>query len=184
MDRRLFLASAFASPLLPRARSEAGGASRDTPKRGIHVPAGRDRTEEPLKLGPDRIDVKVSTRDSGGGLYLFEGTKVGKGGPIRHVHLEQDEWFYILRGEFRFEVGDEKITARPGDSVFGPRKVPHVWACVSDEGALLMAVQPAGTTEAFFRELARFTKPPTTEELDKLHEAHGLKVVGGPLEVD
>ena len=183
MDRRLFIASTFASPLLAGDRAE-GAEGQGTPKKGVQVAAGRDRTEQPVKLGPDRIDVKVSTKDSGGGLYLFEGTKVGKGGPIRHVHLEQDEWFYILRGEVRFEVGDEKLTAKPGDSVFGPRKVPHVWACVSDEGVLLIAVQPAGTTEAFFQELAKFTKPPTAEELDKLHEAHKLKVVGPPLKVD
>jgi hypothetical protein len=49
---------------------------------------------------------------------------------------------------------------------------------------LLIAVQTAGTTEAFFQELARFTKPPTAVELDQLHEAHRLKVVGSPLEID
>jgi quercetin dioxygenase-like cupin family protein len=190
MDRRLFIASALASPLLAGCNkapdpTPSGDEDKDALKKGIHVPAGQDRTKEPLKLGPDQIDVKVSTKDSNGGLYLFEGTMMGKGGPIRHVHLEQDEWFYILKGEFWFEVGDEKITAKPGDSVFGPRKVPHVWACVSDKGGrLLIAVTTAGTTEEFFQKLAKFTERPTEEELDKLHEAHRLKVVGPPLKID
>lgn len=184
MDRRLFIASAFTSPLLVSA-SAAGTENKDAPRNGVRVPAGQDRTLEPVKLGLDRIDVKVSTKDSNGGLYLFEGTSGGRGGPIRHVHLEQDEWFYILEGEFRFEVGDQNFTAKPGDSVFGPMNVPHVWACLTDTGGkLLIAVQPAGTTEAFFQELARFTKLPTKEELDKLHAAHKLKVVGPPLKID
>jgi quercetin dioxygenase-like cupin family protein len=141
------IASAFASPLLAAAPAD-GAEDKNAPKKGVLVAAGQDRTKEPMKLGSDRIDVKISTKDSNGGLFLFEGTKVGKGGPNRHVHLEQDEWFYVLKGEFRFEVGDDKFNAKPGDSIFGPRKVPHVWACVSDTGTLLMAVQPAGTLEA------------------------------------
>jgi hypothetical protein len=32
---------------------------------------------------------------------------MGKGGPPRHYHHEQDESFYVTKGEFAFEVGDE-----------------------------------------------------------------------------
>ena len=159
MDRRLFIASAFASPLLVSV-SANGAEDQDTPKKGVHVPAGTDRAEEPLKLGKDRVDGKVTSKDTAG-LYVFEGVSGTKGGPGLHVHHEQDEWFYVLEGEFRFEVGDEKFTAKVGDSVFGPRKVPHVWARVSNGGRLLMAVQPAGTFEEFFQELAKFPVPTT-----------------------
>ena len=30
---------------------------------------------------------------------------MGKGGPPRHVHFEQDEWFYVIKGDYVFEVG-------------------------------------------------------------------------------
>ena len=184
MDRRVLIKSAFASPLLLGTRRTVLADTGSPLERGIHVLAGQDRFKEPLKLGRDRLDGKVSMKDTNGGLYIFEGNSVGKGGPPRHMHLEQDEWFYIIKGEFRFEVGDEKFTAGPGDSIFGPRKVPHVWASVSDTSTLLMAVQPAGTLEAFFRELARLTPQSPKAEVEKLFESHGLKVVGEPLKVE
>lgn len=184
MDRRLFIASAVAAPLF--AGERADGADRESPKKGIVVPVGKGRDQEPLKLaGVIPTDIKVSTKDSGGNLLSFEHTDMAKGGPHRHVHSDQDEWFYVLKGEFAFEVGDEKFRLKAGDSVFAPRKVPHVWACVSDKpGTLLVGVSPAGTFETFLRKLAKLTKPPTQEEAEKLFAAHGMKIVGPPLKID
>ena len=185
MERRTFIKSAVASSLVIGASGVAAAdETGSTLKKGLHVPAGQDRANQPLHLGPDRVDAKVSMKDSNGGLYAVEGIKVGKGGPPRHVHHEQDEWFYVIEGEFRFEVGDEKFTAKAGDSVFGPRKVPHVWACETDTGRLLMIVQPAGAMEKIFQRLAAFTRPPTKEELDKAHEGTGVTILGEPLKVE
>jgi oxalate decarboxylase/phosphoglucose isomerase-like protein (cupin superfamily) len=109
---------------------------------------------------------------------------MGKGGPPRHFHYEQDEWFYAMRGEFAFEVGEERFTLRPGDSLFAPRMIPHAWAHVGDEpGTLLLAVQPAGSLEAFFIENCAMDRPPTLEEAERSFAAHGMKVVGPPLDV-
>jgi hypothetical protein len=53
---------------------------------------------------------------------------MGKGGPPRHFHYDQDEWFYAIKGNFAFEVGEERFTLGPGDALLAPRLVPHVWA--------------------------------------------------------
>lgn len=109
---------------------------------------------------------------------------MGKGGPPRHLHLAQDEWFYAREGTFAFEVGDQKFTLKPGDSLFAPRMVPHVWAHVGDApGTLLLAVQPAGTMEEFFRKSVRMPTLPTPEQANAMFAAHGMKVVGPPLSV-
>ena len=42
------------------------------------------------------------------GVLVLENTFHQKGGPARHLHYEQDEWFYSLEGEFIVEVGQEK----------------------------------------------------------------------------
>ncbi len=98
------------------------------------VPAGKDRHKEVLKVfGVIPLEVKVSTKDKGGALFIFEHADMGKGGPPRHVHLEQDEWLSVATGEFVLVVGDEKFRLKAGDSAFAPRKVPHVWACVGDK---------------------------------------------------
>ena len=188
MNRRSFIKSslASASALTISTAAVAADGNGSTSKRGVHVPAGKDRFNNHLRLlSRTPLDGKVSAKDTNGGFYVFEHTDMGKGGPPRHLHHEQDEWFYAIKGEFAFEVGDEKFTLKPGDSMFAPRKVPHVWACVSEKpGTLLLAVQPAGTMEAFFKALAHFAQPPTNEEVNKVFEAHGMKVVGEPLKVE
>jgi mannose-6-phosphate isomerase-like protein (cupin superfamily) len=155
--------------------------------KGIHVPAGKDRyNEEGLSIwGLIPLASKVSTQDTGGELYVFQHTNMGKGGPPRHVHHAQDEWFYVVNGEFAAEIGNEKFWLRPGDSLFAPRGVPHAWAHVCDQpGTLITAVSPAGTFEKFIRETTMHAAVPSPEEVAKAFEAHGMTVVGPPLEVD
>jgi mannose-6-phosphate isomerase-like protein (cupin superfamily) len=154
-------------------------------RRAVYVPNGRNRLDEALMIwGVIPLQIKVSTNDTNGDLFAFEHADMGKGGPPRHFHYEQDEWFRAIKGEFLFEVGDERFTLRPGDSLFAPRMVPHVWAYVGDNpGTLLLAVQPAGSLEAFFMQSAKLTRPPTPEEADRQFAAHGMKVVGPPLDV-
>jgi quercetin dioxygenase-like cupin family protein len=184
MDRRLFIASALSSPLLAGGQADGAPAS-DAPKKASFVPAGKDRDTEVLKIfGTVPLAIKVSTKDTDGRLLVLEHADMGKSGAFRHMHLEQDEWFYVTKGEFVFEVGDEKFRLKPGDSLFAPRKVPHVWACVSDKGTLLLALSPAGTFETYIRDLTKLTKPPTLEEAAKAFAAHGMKFVGPPLKIE
>jgi uncharacterized cupin superfamily protein len=118
-------------------------------------------------------------------MFVFEHAEMGKGGPPRHFHYEQDEWFYVIKGEFAFEVGDKGFSLSPGDSLFAPRMVPHAWAYVGDSpGTLLLAVQPAGSFETFFHKSCEMTELPTPEEADRMFADHGMKVVGPPLDVD
>ena len=155
-------------------------------QQGLYVPNGEHRFEgEPKIWGTIPLQVKVSADDTDGALFVFEHADMVKGGPPRHFHHEQDEWFHVIEGDFAFEVGDERFTLRPGDSLLAPRMVPHVWAYVDDTpGTLLLAVQPAGSLEEFFRESCEMTELPTPEEADRMFAAHGMKVVGPPLDVD
>ena len=69
------------------------------------VGRGADRLGEHLGRGIARVFFKVSTHDSHGSLVVVEMTHHAKGGPGRHFHYEQDEWFYVVEGEYVFEVG-------------------------------------------------------------------------------
>lgn len=154
-------------------------------QRATFVPNGRNRFEEELMIwGVIPLQIKVSSTDTAGSLFVFEHADMGKGGPPRHFHYEQDEWFYATQGEFAFEVGEERFTLRPGDSLFAPRLIPHAWAHVGEgPGTLLLAVQPAGSLEAFFMENCAMDRPPTPEEAEHSFAAHGMKVVGPPLNI-
>jgi quercetin dioxygenase-like cupin family protein len=155
-------------------------------KGAVHVSGGKDRFKEDELMiwGLLPLSIKLSAKDSGGELLVFEHNGIRKGGPPRHVHYAQDEWFYVIKGEFAFEVGDEKFRLGAGDTLFAPRNVPHGWAHVSDQpGTLLTTVSPAGTFETFILETTRHPNLPPPEEVEKAFAAHGMKVVGPPLEV-
>ena len=144
---------------------------------------GQDRFATPRSLGITRVNFKVASADTAGRLFVTEQTLLAKGGPPRHLHLDQEEWFYSLDGTFILEVGPDRFTLNPGDSAFAPRRIPHVWAYVgTGPGRLLIAFTPAGQMEAFFNAVAQTSAMPGQDPA--LWRAHGMEVVGPPLPVD
>jgi quercetin dioxygenase-like cupin family protein len=81
----------------------------------LRVAAGEDRFGEQRGLGISVIAFKVMPPDSGG-LLIIENTFRAKGGPARHLHYDQGEWFYTVEGELIVEVGQERIILKPGSS--------------------------------------------------------------------
>lgn len=152
-----------------------------SPPTGLHVASGADRFGEVRGLGISFITFKVVPKDDMG-LFVIENTFRAKGGPARHLHYEQDEWFYAVEGEFILEVGSERFRLNAGDSVWAPRNVPHVWAYVGDHvGRMLITFMPAGKMEAFFREVTKANAMPPQNPA--LWQAHGMELLGAPLDV-
>lgn len=146
------------------------------------VSAGQDLGGEHRGLGISAIVFKVVPRN-GAGLLILENTFHAKGGPPRHLHFDQDEWFYALHGEFVVEIGPDRFRMQPGDSILAPRTIPHVWAHAGNgSGSMLITFSPAGKMEAFFREVTQANAMPSQDP--GLWRAHGMEVVGPPLAVD
>jgi len=149
----------------------------------LWVAAGEDQFGEHRGLGVSAISFKVTPQDSSG-LFIIENTFHEKGGPARHLHLFQDEWFYAVEGEFIAEVGQERFRLQPGDSLLAPRNVPHVWAYTggATRGRMLIAFMPAGKMKAFFQEVTKANAmPPQTPELWR---AHDMELLGPPLSLE
>ena len=156
---------------------------------GFSVAAGKDRFGKQIILGGrggEPMDCKVSGQDTDGALSVFE-FNCKSGGP-RHQHHEQDEWIYVIDGEFEFEVADKRFRIGASESVFMPRKVPHGWACVSGKpGKIINVYQPAGKMEEFFRELGKYNGKPyvhealSIDEFRRLFHDHGMDLLGPPL---
>jgi quercetin dioxygenase-like cupin family protein len=160
---------------------ESSTNSTHTP-RIVRVPAGEDRFGEVRGLGVSTIQFKVCGQGSDG-LLVLENTFHAKGGPARHLHYEQDEWFYAVEGEFIIEIGQERFALHPGDSVLAPRNVPHVWAHVGNaRGRMLVSFAPAGKMEAFFHEVTKANAMPPLDP--ELWRAHGMELLGPPLPVE
>ena len=149
------------------------------------VPHGEDREGAHHSIGVSTTDYKVTTRDSGGALFIFEHNHhTKKGGPPRHLHHNEDEWFYVIEGDYIIEAGTERFHLGPGDSILGPREVPHVWAFVGDTpGKLLIAFAPANKMEAFFRDNAKQMSGGKYANEAEMYQAYGMELLGPPLSV-
>lgn len=149
------------------------------------VRAGEDRHDQPnLKIwGQMPLATKVSTAETSGAFYSFESRDMPKGGPPLHVHHEQDEWFYVVKGEYIFEVGGERYELKAGDSLFAPRGVPHAFACADGNGTLLTTLSPAGTFETFILETTQTSEIPSPQDMARHFEQHEMTLLGPPLEV-
>ena len=182
MKRRSFLqTSLLATALLSASQSHA----KERPKKGFKVRAGEDRFQEELHIMGGQFNRIVSAQDTEGDLLIYNTVRQEKGGPALHVHHAQDEWFYVMQGEFIVRVGDDTFTLKPGDSAFAPRTIPHAFAKVNEgEGQVLVLFQPAGSMEDFFKQMGKFgSNIPKDQErtLKELWETHGMQVVGPPL---
>lgn len=157
------------------------GPSPDGARATMAVRRDADRFGDPFHFLNGRFDLKVSSAETGGALCIFDTVRSERGGPPLHVHAAQDEWFLVLEGSFDVRVGPETHRLGPGDSILGPRGVPHAFANVSETGRLVVLFQPALSMEAFFREGSARGKM-TPQGFAALSADHGMTVVGPPLD--
>jgi quercetin dioxygenase-like cupin family protein len=153
------------------------------PRQGFRIARDEDRFAEHHSLGIGLLSFKVLPQDSHGSLLALEVVHHATGGPPRHLHHNQDEWFYVVEGEYLLEVGGERFRLTPGDSAFGPRGVPHGWAHIGDgRGRIAFAVTPAGRLEAFFRELS--VRGAMAPQDPAFWPPYDLELVGPPLDTE
>jgi len=153
---------------------------------GFVLAAEDDRFGAAVTLRGEPVTCKVSAADTNGAMCVFEFT--GRGCGPRHLHRDQDEWVYVVDGEFECLVGETRVRVGAGGSVFIPRGVSHAWESPAPEpGRVINVFQPAGTMEEFFREVGTYNGGPPIHEalgvegLARLFDAHGMKLLGPPL---
>lgn len=184
MQRRKFItrATAVATVAATTLSTSATPSRPASAAKSFTVKAKKDRFNEPILFrGVNPNLVKISAKDTGGLLSLFAYEGVAKIGPSLHMHLHQDEVFYVVEGEFLFQVGDERQTLTAGDTIFLPRNVPHTWLQLSDTGKLIYLLQPAGNLEDFFKKMNALKRPPTFAEEQRISREHGVETLGPPI---
>ena len=162
MKRRNFLISSIlAAPLLTLSNWAIQPLWKNTKKALV------------VKNGESRFFGKNTTADSNYGrciissvdtqnqLYIAGGSKnsnTKKGGPALHIHHQDDEIFYVVSGEFLFQLENEIILGKAGDTIFAPRGLPHTYANPMDNnpGELLTIHQPISPSlEKFYEVFSR-----------------------------
>lgn len=183
MKRNQFLSTALA--LFPMAAYNGKLNFYRQQIKGFKVNAGKSRSGESYRMKGvtlNILDVKISGKDTGGGLAVFEQTGLTpNGGPPLHIHPNQDEWFYVIEGQYDFQVGSDRFHLKTGDTIFLPRNVQHAFIQLSSTAKVLVSFIPAGKMENFFAFTDKWASPPTKEEIQKAFEDHDMLVVGSPL---
>ena len=112
------------------------------------------KQEAPLDMFGDLLWVRLVHADPEGGYVIVEDHTEPQCGPPLHRHSREDEAFYILEGDYLFEVDGVQFTASAGSSASAPRGTTHTFQNIGAKtGRMLVLAQPAGL-ENFFTELA------------------------------
>ena len=132
-----------------------------------HVAAGSG----PVYWGPgDEVRFILTGAETGGAFFLAEISVPPGGGPPPHIHVREDETFYVLQGTLTIWVGDQTVHASQGDCAHLPRGIVHSFRNTGRENArMLVTATPAGI-EKFFEEALYPAEdgkepPPVTPEL-------------------
>lgn len=148
------------------------------------VPSGGNRLGGPLYVAGGEISIKIASRDTGGAFAVFEGSVDPQVGPPLHRHREQDEWWYIIEGQFLFEVDGKQVHAGVGDVVFAPKGSCHTFQNIGSTPARAITTVVPGGLDVFFQELSAAVPRGVAIEPEKvvsLFEKHGLELLGPPL---
>jgi quercetin dioxygenase-like cupin family protein len=128
---------------------------------------------------------KLTSEDTGGTLSAFELSALPQTGPFLHVHHREDEWYYVLSGEFLFKARGESHTLPAGASIWLPRGIPHIWANTSSAEAKLILVCQPGGFEKFFEEMGSSMEHANSMEaaqkMKEIMAKFGMELLGPPL---
>lgn len=196
MQRRKFLlTSLLAAPLTTFANFTFSGGRR--PKKGFMVRAAENRFLGKTKPQQDNFGrCIISGADTDGDLYVSESSGQAfkrKGGPGLHIHHKEDEIFYVISGEFLFQLGEDIFLAKAGDTAFIPRGTAHTFANFTENstGRLITIHQPiTPELEKFYEAFSRIGYM-NEEEVPKLFTEEEFSTlmanntfIGPPIDVD
>lgn len=139
------------------------------------------------------VCVRVSHRDGRDRISVLEHAARRGDSPPLHIHINEDEVFHILEGEFRFRIAEDDRTASAGETVLVPKGVPHTYRVESENGRWL-TVTAHQQFEDFVRAMARSADakelpppggPPSPDAVAALTATarrFGIEIVGPPLQ--
>lgn len=168
----VLIGGAFAGTL--PAQHPAGKA----PTAFVSTPGATPRYGGPKGRESDFTEVLASRQQTGGAMGLVRQTIAPKSGPPTHLHRTEDEFFYVVSGQFSVKVGDRLLVAPAGSFLFVPRGTPHTFRNLGAEpGVILVGVVPGGF-EKMFEE-----REGVDDATNKaLMQKHHMETVGPPIQ--
>ena len=122
------------------------------------------------------VVVKLSAKMSQSLLTIYESSRRAgdRRGPGLHRHEAFEEIFYVLTGEYVFEVEGQTIEAPSGTLIRVPPGAQHTFTSVGrEDGHLLVVCQPGGI-EHFFEDIAQHSTGLDFETFAAIARQHGI----------
>jgi quercetin dioxygenase-like cupin family protein len=161
-----------------RSMQEAKNSSVD----GIVLPPGGGKA---IHVLGNPWTIKAGREDTGGPIAVMEASFRPKSGAPAHVHRQHEETFYVLEGEFLFQLGTQTMMATAGTFVFVPRDVPHAFENVGNQPGRILGILTPGGYEQFFEELAHLPPgPPDPAQFQEIFEKYDQETVELPKGVE
>ena len=105
---------------------------------GVHLAADEGAEQS---FGPNRIQFKIGRGTGARSLSLMTSTfRPGGGYPFLHVHRSFEEMFYVVSGELEYRLGDARLPARTGSTIFIPAGVPHCFKGIGTQPASIIVI--------------------------------------------
>ena len=142
---------------------------------------------ERIWISGDVMTLKATGTSTGGSLTVLENLTTPGGGPPPHIHVREDEFWYVVDGTFEIHVGDDVHALGPGGFAFAPHGTVHHFRNTADTPSRILIGFAPGGIEGFFREAGRTAThdgpapPMDDDELARSFAAaprYGLQLVG------
>ena len=143
----------------------------------VVLPDGAPKFGGPQGRERDFTELLATADQTGGSIGMFRQTIAPNSGPPTHVHHTEDEFFYVVTGEFKVKLGDHVMSAPAQSVMFVPRGIPHTFQNVGAEpGVLMVGVTPGG-----FEKMFEERQGVDMETNRTLMQKHHMEAVGPPL---
>ncbi|GJG86092.1 hypothetical protein tb265_12730 [Gemmatimonadetes bacterium T265] len=176
------LAATFPTATLPTA-TLLGPSSSTTSAEAVHLVQAQEARR--VEAFGDRLDVLLSSAQTGGALAVAFGTVPPHHGPPPHVHHREAEVMVVLEGALEFsagaEVGRTWTRVAAGGAAFLPRGVAHTFRNPEDTATRTLIVALPGGFEEFFAGCAEVFAAaeqgasPDMAAILRVADAHGIE---------
>jgi mannose-6-phosphate isomerase-like protein (cupin superfamily) len=96
-----------------------------------------------------------------------------------HVHQNEDQVIFVVRGTMGVRVGEKEWTVSAGEIVYRPKRIPHtVWNAVAEPLEILEITSP-GTFEQYFIALSEATGVGASDKREQILRQYQIAGVLG-----
>ena len=136
-----------------------------------------------IQLPGQDIAVLVSGADSAGQMAIFEIVAQPGGGALPHQQTRDNEYWYIVEGQWEVLVGEQQRNVGPGSMVLVPACTIHNFRLLGDTPGKMLTINAPAGHELFFKSLADAfaSGTPATDPVSILKDMARFDTVFEPL---